>query len=91
MGIVKENRQLRVVIGQGHGIAIVIAFRTDTLEEPAVRRFYAVLRDEVEGLFGPRCDIDCVDSILTSELPPKFQQGGVGEASESIYVITKRY
>lgn len=52
---------------------------------------HAVLRDEVEGLFRPRCDIDYVDSILTSELPPKFQQGGVGEASESIYVITKRY
>ena len=50
---------------------------------------HSVLPEEVESLFGGRCAVELLDCIVTSSLPPHFQQQGVGQAAESVYMITK--
>ncbi|NOX49070.1 MAG: thiopurine S-methyltransferase [Gammaproteobacteria bacterium] len=51
---------------------------------------HSVLPEEVEALYGVRCDIQLLESIVTSALPPHFLNQGVTQAVESIYLVTKR-
>jgi len=51
---------------------------------------HAVFPEEVESLYGYRCDVHLMESIVTSLLPPHFQQQGVTQAVESVYRICKR-
>ncbi len=51
---------------------------------------HAVLGDEVEQLYGQRCEIALIDSFVTQDLPPRFAEHGVREAVDSVYLITKR-
>ena len=51
---------------------------------------HAVLPEEVESLFGPRCDIEYVESFVSSALPVHFSEQGVPQAAESVYLVTKR-
>ena len=51
---------------------------------------HAVHPDEIEQLYGARCEVELLESIITSALPPRFVEGGVRQAAESVYVITKR-
>lgn len=51
---------------------------------------HAVHPEEVELLYGPRCEVELLESIITSALPPSFAAGGVRQAAESVYLITKR-
>ncbi len=50
---------------------------------------HCVMPEEVEALFGTRCQVDLIESIVTSLLPPHFESHGVSQAVESVYVITK--
>ena len=45
--------------------------------------------EEVHEYFSPRCDIEHVESFVTSTLPPHFVSQGINQAVESVYVITK--
>ncbi len=51
---------------------------------------HAVHPEEVEQLYGNRCDITLLESIVTSTLPPRFAEHGVPQAVESVYLIEKR-
>jgi thiopurine S-methyltransferase len=51
---------------------------------------HAVTAEEVESHYGNRCDIQLLDSIVTSLLPPHFINQGINQAVESVYLITKR-
>ncbi len=50
---------------------------------------HCVLPEEVEQLYGHRCEVELLDSIVTSLLPPHFAQQGVKQAVESVFLITK--
>ena len=50
---------------------------------------HAVEQAEVEALFGLRCEVDLLDTFVTTTLPPHFQNQGVSQAAESVYLITK--
>lgn len=51
---------------------------------------HAIEQDEVESLYGLRCEVELLDSFVTSALPPEFVRHGVARAAESVYLITKR-
>ena len=51
---------------------------------------HAVMPEEVHALYGGRCDVELLESIVTSDLPRHFSVHGVPQAAESIYQITKR-
>ena len=51
---------------------------------------HAVLPDEVDSLYGPRCTVDLLESIVTSALPGHFADQGIRQAVESVYLITKQ-
>ncbi|MEM9621337.1 MAG: thiopurine S-methyltransferase [Pseudomonadota bacterium] len=50
---------------------------------------HSVFPEEIESLFSPRCDIELLESIVTSLLPPHFHSQGISQAVESVYLITK--
>ena len=50
---------------------------------------HAVMPEEIEDLYGQRCSVELLESIVTSGLPPRFAASGVRQAVESVYVITK--
>ena len=50
---------------------------------------HSVIPEEVEALFGPRCEVRMLDSIVTELLPPHFAEQGVNKAAETVYCITK--
>lgn len=50
---------------------------------------HAVLPDEVDALYGTRCSVKLLESIVTSALPGHFIDQGVPQAVESVYLITK--
>ncbi|MEQ8689476.1 MAG: thiopurine S-methyltransferase [Pseudomonadales bacterium] len=50
---------------------------------------HAVQPEEVESLFGLRCEIQHLETFVTSTLPPHFQAQGVRQAAESVFLITK--
>lgn len=51
---------------------------------------HAVLPEEVEFLYGTRCSVQLLESIVTSALPGRFADQGVTQAVESVYLITKQ-
>ena len=51
---------------------------------------HCVMPEEVDALFGTRCDITLLDSFVTSLLPPHFAHQGIRQAVEGVYLITKR-
>lgn len=50
---------------------------------------HAVTEDEVRALFGARCDVQRLDARMVGRLPPKFPEGGVDQALEVAYLLTK--
>lgn len=50
---------------------------------------HSVESEEVEALFGPRCEVQQLDSFVTSTVPPHFQNQGIKQVVESVYLITK--
>jgi len=51
---------------------------------------HAVMPEAVEALYGNRCSVEFLESIVTSALPARFADHGVPQAVESVYRITKR-
>jgi thiopurine S-methyltransferase len=51
---------------------------------------HSVPEDEVRALYGARCKVERLAAERTSALPPKFREGGVEEALEVAYLLTKR-
>ena len=66
---------------------LLIAFEYDQDLVPGPP--HAVLPEEVEQLYGGRCDIELLESVVTSALPGRFVECGVPHAAESVYLITK--
>lgn len=50
---------------------------------------HAVEADEIERIYGHRCDVDLLESFVTNTLPPHFEDRGIRQAVESVYCITK--
>jgi thiopurine S-methyltransferase len=50
---------------------------------------HSVAGDEVRSLFGTRCSVERIDERVVRELPPKFAAGGIVEAVEVAYLVTK--
>ncbi len=50
---------------------------------------HAVYAEEIESHYGTRCDIELLDAIVTRALPPHFEEQGVQQAVEAVYLITK--
>ena len=76
---------LRIVPDETRILLLVVEYDQNLVAGPP----HSVLPEEVERLYGSRCDIQLVDSIVTSSLPPKFAEQGVTQAAESAYIITK--
>jgi thiopurine S-methyltransferase len=50
---------------------------------------HAVSPDEVADHYSERCEVEQLDSIVTSSLPAHFTEQGVSQAVEAVYRITK--
>lgn len=50
---------------------------------------HSVMPEEVEQLYGSRCEVQLLESIVTELLPPHFADQGVSKAVESVYLLTK--
>lgn len=76
---------LRIIPDEAHILLLTFEYDQNLVAGPP----HCVMPEEVESLFGPRCEIKLVESIVTETLPPHFGEQGVGKAVESVYVITK--
>lgn len=76
---------LRIVPEQTKILLITLEYDQSLVTGPP----HAIMPDEVERLFGGRCEIELLESVVTSALPPRFEQQGVARAAESVYLITK--
>jgi len=52
---------------------------------------FSVAADEVEALYGDRCDIEQLNSRTSAALPPKFSEAGLESVTECVYRITKEH
>jgi thiopurine S-methyltransferase len=77
---------LRIVPDGARILLITFEYDQDLVAGPP----HAVLPEEVESLYGNRCDVQYLESIVTSTLPAHFEERGVPHAAESVYLITKR-
>lgn len=51
---------------------------------------HAVLEDEVQALYGQRCEIERLSRRPLAGLPPTFAAAGVTDANETVYRIVKQ-
>lgn len=51
---------------------------------------HSVTPEEVQALYGGRCQVEKLDSVVTEQVPPHFQSQGVRQAVESVYRMTKQ-
>ncbi len=77
---------LRIIPDGTRILLITFEYDQDLVAGPP----HAVLPEEVESLYGTRCDVELIESIVTSALPAKFVEKGVPHVAESVYLITKR-
>ncbi len=77
---------LRIIPDGTRQLLLTFEYDQDRVPGPP----HAVHPDEVEALFGARCSVDLLESIITSNLPPRFAEHGVRQAVESVYLIEKR-
>ena len=52
---------------------------------------FSVPAQEVEALYGQRCQVEQLASFETDEIPPHFREAGLASVTESVYRITKRH
>lgn len=67
---------------------LLLAFEYEQAQVPGPP--HAVMPEEVESLYGARCEVQLLESIVTSLLPPRFAELGVRQAVESVYLIVKQ-
>lgn len=51
---------------------------------------HAVLEDEVNALYGARCDVELLAREQVRMIPPAFAAAGIDAAGEAVYRIVKR-
>ncbi len=51
---------------------------------------FSVHDDEIEALYGERCDIELLDCGCTTNVPPHFETHGVTTFAERVYRLIKR-
>ena len=76
---------LRIIPDGEQILLVTLEYPQEQVQGPP----FSVLPEEVTIHFEERCSITRLASVATSTLPPKFAAGGVNEAVESIYHITK--
>lgn len=81
------DHMLRIIPEHAHILLITLEYDQEKVEGPP----YSVAEEEIQALYSSRCRIDCMERITTSELPPKFTQGGIPSVSEAVYHIVKEH
>jgi len=76
---------LRIVPEHAHILLLTLEYDQTRVAGPP----FSVAGDEVEALFSPRCRLDCIGSVETTELPPKFSDAGIESVHEAVYHIIK--
>ena len=51
---------------------------------------HSVTAEEVQLLYGERCDVEQLETESVDEVPPHFREHGMQRATEASYLITKR-
>ncbi|MCZ6887090.1 MAG: thiopurine S-methyltransferase [Gammaproteobacteria bacterium] len=79
------DHMLRVVPDRTTLLVVTIEYDQNLVSGPP----FAVHSEEVQRLFGARCEIERVDGASTDEVPPHFQAQGTERFSETVYRIVK--
>ena len=77
---------LRVVPDGSHILLVVLEYDQAIVSGPP----FAVLRAEVESLYGERCSIERLDEATVERLPPHMIARGLTTAVEAAYHLVKR-
>ncbi|MEE2784381.1 MAG: thiopurine S-methyltransferase [Pseudomonadota bacterium] len=80
------DHMLRIIPEGAKILLITLEYDQGLIDGPP----HAVDAQEVEGLYGRRCDVALLEAFITTALPPHFEKQGIGEAIERVYKITKR-
>ena len=80
------DHMLRIIPDGAKILLITLEYDQGLVDGPP----HAVDAQEVEGLYGRRCDVALLDAFITTALPPHFEKQGVREAIERVYKITKQ-
>lgn len=51
---------------------------------------FSVDGGEVQALYGARCQVQLLECLETFDVPPHFQEAGLGSVAESVYRIVKQ-
>ena len=78
---------LRIVPEHAHILLITLEYDQDGVAGPP----FSVTEAEIAALYEPRARWQCIGSIETTELPPKFSAAGIESAREAIYHIVKEH
>ncbi len=77
---------LRIIPDGTRMLLIAFEYDQDLVSGPP----HAVDPDEVESLYGGRCDVELLETFVTSSLPKRFADSKVPQAAESVYRIVKQ-
>jgi len=67
---------------------LLLTFEYDQSKVPGPP--HAVLEDEVQALYGARCEIERLAHLPVTVVPPAFAAAGIADAAEAVYRIVKR-
>jgi thiopurine S-methyltransferase len=76
---------LRIIPDGTRMLLITFEYDQDMVTGPP----HSVTPEEVEQLYGGRCDIELLETFVTSALPERFAAHQVPQAAESVYRIVK--
>ena len=79
------DHMLRIIPEHAHILLITLEYDQEQVQGPP----HSVPEAEVRSLYEARCRVECIESVATAELPPKFAEAGIDEAVESVYHIIK--
>jgi thiopurine S-methyltransferase len=77
----------RIIPEHAHVLLLTLEYDQDKVAGPP----FSVTEAEVSRLFSDRCRFECIGSIQTSELPPKFEAAGVESVREAVYHLVKEH
>ncbi len=81
------DHMLRIVPEHAHILLIALEYDQSRISGPP----HAVSESEIVSLYSPRCRVELLDRVATSELPPRFVEAGVEGAAETVYHIVKEH
>lgn len=76
---------LRIVPEGTRMLLITFEYEQDLVTGPP----HAVDPDEVHALYGGRCEVELLETFVTTSLPKRFADHRVPQAAESVYRIVK--